>query len=341
MQLLRVDASLEKRWDDYVQTRTVTVTDLSGWRHVVRQAYGLPSHFFLAVKADVPVGAMGLFEVKHPIFGHYLTTAAFGNDGGLYGDDQEAFEFLVAEARRLADEIDVDYLLIRTRGVDLDGFSVDRHYRTALIDLEGGVDSVWENTLRSKTRNHVRRGRKEGFTVHSGHDQVPYFHRVFHTHMRDLGSPAHCLRFYNSIVEHLGERARFIVVREGRALVAGALLFEVNGTAMNYHTVALKQYNRRCPNYLLYWDMIMRSCTRGNGQFDMGRSEDESSNLLFKRHWGARIVELNYNYYLRKLSHVPYLDPRNPKYRLPVEVWKRLPVRVTMNLGPRLIRGLA
>ena len=332
VQVVRVDAELEKRWDAYVERSTITVTDLSGWRHVVGQAYGMASYFFAAIDDGVFVGALGLFEVKHPLFGHYLTTAAFSNDGGFYFENREASALLVGEAKRLADDLGVDYLLIRTRGVDLDGFTVDRHYRTAVIDLQGGADVVWEKRLRGNTRNQIRRGLKEGFTVHNGNDQLRAFHRVFHTHMRDLGSPAHGLSFYHAILEHLRERVRFVVVREGRSVVAGGLLFEVNGTAMNIHTVALRQYNRRCPNYLIYWDMIKGSCARGNDQFDMGRSEDDSPNLRFKRHWGARIVGLSYNYYLRNLGEVPYLDPRNPRYRLAISVWRRLPLVVTRAL---------
>jgi len=341
MHLLRLNATLENRWNEYVGQRTSTVTDLSGWRHVVRKTYGIRSYFIAVEDKDAFIGVLCLFEIKHPLFGHYLTTAAFATDGGLHYDSDSACELLIEEARRLADELQVDYLLIRTRGLQIEGFTQDQHYRTAVIDLQAGADSIWEKTLPGKTRNQVRRGIKEGFTVHSGHDQQSDFHRIFHTHMRDLGSPAHSEAFYQNIIKYLGEHAQFIVVREGRGLVAGALLFEINGTAMNLHTVSLMKYNRRCPNYLLYWDMIKRSCERGNTKFDMGRSETDSSNLKFKQNWGAQVVELNYNYYLRNLIDVPYADPRNPRYKLPIAIWKKLPLPVSGAIGPWLIRGIA
>ena len=40
------------------------------------------------------------------------------------------------------------------------------------------------------------------------------------------------------------------------------------------------------------------------------------------------------------LQEVPFVDPRSPRYRLPIEVWGRLPVRLTRALGPRLIGSL-
>ena len=298
--MLQIDASHEKRWNEFVEPRARSVTELFAWRRVVKESYNIESHF-IAVEDDGSfIGALGLFEIKHPLFGHYLTTSAFSNDGGFYCNSTQASDLLLGEAKRLAEDLNVEYLLIRTRGTDLEGFAVDRHFQTAVLDLNEGADSVWENKLRGKTRNHVRRGLKGGFTVQSGHDQIGNFHQVFHTHMRDLGSPAHSRRYYDSIVKHLGERTQFMVVHDGGNLAAGALLFEINGTAMNYHTVALRQYKRRCPNYLIYWDMIKNSCIRGNTKFDMGRSEADGPNIHFKKHWGTRIVTLKYNYYLPK-----------------------------------------
>jgi len=329
-----------KRWDEYVGARTGTVTDLSAWREIVREVYGLKSYFLAAMDDERIIGALGLFEIRHPIFGHYLTTAVFGNDGGLYFDDAVGRDGLLAEARNVADRVNAAYLLIRTRDLELDGFRVDRSYRTAVMDLEGGADAVWKR-LPAKTRNQVRRGIKEGFTVETGHDQLGAFYDVFHEHMRVLGSPGHGRRYYEAIVEHLGDRADFLVVKDGSKVVAGALLFWVNGTAMNYHTVALREYNRRCPNYLIYWRMIEASCTRGCRWFDMGRSRFDSSNLQFKENWNPQEMPLSYNYFLRKLKDVPNLDPRNPRYRMQIALWQKLPLFVTKTLGPRLISGLA
>ena len=330
----------ERRWDDYVGPRTTTVTDLSAWRRVVQDAYGLRSTFLAATEGDRLVGCLGLFEVKHPIFGHYLATAAFGNEGGFLFDDETARDALLAEAKAAADRLDVDYLLIRTRGLALDGFNVDRRYMSAAINLAGGADAVWKNVLRAKTHNQIRRGMREGFSVETGRDQIVPFYDVLQEHMRDLGSPAHNMRFYESIVKNLGDRAEFLVVKDGRKLVAGALLFWTNGTARNLHTVALQKYNRRCPNYLIYWKMIEESCRRGCSWFDMGRSEMDGPHLAFKMNWGPEQFPLCFNYYLRRGMDIPYVDPRNPRYRIPIMIWRRLPVFATKRLGPPLIAGL-
>src|SRR5262249_21266458 len=328
------------RWDAYVEPRSWAVMDLTAWRRVVRKAYGMESWFLAAVEGDRWLGALSLYEARHPLFGSYLATSAFGNDGGFFFDSDDARDALVAEAKRLADARNVGYLVLRLRGMDVPGFTIDRHYRSAVLDLAGGAEVVWKERIPAKTRNQVRRGQKEGFRIVTGHDQVEAFHRVFHEHMRDLGSPAHSLRYYETIVEELGDRMDFVVVRDGEDVAAGALLFWTNGTAMNLHTVALRKYNPRCPNYLIYWTMIDAACRRGCTRFDMGRSEADSSSIRFKANWGTEISALHYNYYLRKLREVPYLDPRNPRYRIPMLLWQKMPVFLTKQLGPRLIYGL-
>ena len=87
-----------ERWDAYVAPRAWTITDLFAWRRVVHEAYGLRSHFLGAFRGAELVGVLGLFEVKHPLLGHYLATAPFGNDGGLHGDCPQAIELLAGEA---------------------------------------------------------------------------------------------------------------------------------------------------------------------------------------------------------------------------------------------------
>lgn len=327
-------------WDAYVESRTATVTDLSAWSLVIAEAYGIRSHLLVARAGAEIVGVLGLHEIRHPVFGHYLTTAAFGNDGGFHYDRAAARDALLEEAGLLAERLRVAYLVIRSREERLPGLQADSSYVAAELDLSEGAEAVWAR-LPSKTRNQVRRGRKEGFTVSSGPDQIDAFFDVFHEHMRDLGSPAHSRRYYRSIQDHLGERADFLVVRDGATVVAGALLFRVNGTAMNMHTVALRKFNRRCPNYLLYWTMIERSCAHGCRRFDMGRSRADSPQLQFKSNWGTTELPLHYHFLLQTLQAPPDLDPRNPRFRLATAVWQRLPLWVTRLVGPRLIPGVA
>lgn len=339
---MRIDTLTDadaRRWDAYVEPRTWTVTDMFAWRLVAKDAYGIRSHFLLAVDGKTSRGALALFEIKHAVFGHYLATSLFGTDGGFHYDDDASRDALLEEAIVLAAELGVSHMVIRTRGASL-GMTEDMRFRTAVLDLKGTPAEMLER-LESKTRNQVRRGEKEGFTIAFGPEQIPAFHQVFHEHMRGLGSPAHSLAYYKAIATHLGDTARFFVVRDKDRLVGGALLTFANGTSANLHTVTLPEYNPRCPNYLLYWRMIVDSYHKKCHSFDMGRSEIGSSQLAFKGNWSPRIEQLRYSYFMPMGGLPPRIDPKNPKYRLAISAWRRMPLFVTRALGPRLISGIA
>jgi hypothetical protein len=86
--------------------------------------------------------------------------------------------------------------------------------------------------------------------------------------------------------------------------------------------------------------MLESSAARGIKRFDMGRSLAGGTHLAFKENWGPATAPLSYNFYLRSRSQIPFADPRNVRYRLPIFVWQRLPVQLTKRLGPALICGL-
>jgi hypothetical protein len=76
------------------------------------------------------------------------------------------------------------------------------------------------------------------------------------------------------------------VVRDGSELVGGALIFWINDLAVDYHTVTLRKFNRRCPELPVYWTMIEASCERGCRGVRHGPVRSGSPNMRFKLNWG-------------------------------------------------------
>ncbi|HEY7699942.1 MAG TPA: peptidoglycan bridge formation protein FemAB, partial [Vicinamibacteria bacterium] len=56
--------------------------------------------------------------------------------------------------------------------------------------------------------------------------------------------------------------------------------------------------------------------------------------------WGFEPEPLPYQYRLVKAPEVPNVSPTNPKYRMMIEAWRRLPLCVANRLGPFLARNL-
>jgi serine/alanine adding enzyme len=79
---------------------------------------------------------------------------------------------------------------------------------------------------------------------------------------------------------------------------------------------------------------------KGFRNFSFGRSTTDSGTFRFKQQWGAQPKQLYWHYGLVKRGEVPLLSPANPKYALMINVWKRLPVKLTQWLGPRIVKNI-
>jgi hypothetical protein len=90
----------------------------------------------------------------------------------------------------------------------------------------------------------------------------------------------------------------------------------------------------------MYWEVMRRACERGCRVFDFGRSKTGTGAYAFKHNWGFAPTPLNYQFRLAPGREVPELNPLNPKYRLLVAAWKRLPLPLATRLGPSIVRGI-
>ncbi len=90
----------------------------------------------------------------------------------------------------------------------------------------------------------------------------------------------------------------------------------------------------------MYWELMRHSCERGLRVFDYGRSKQGTGPYSFKKNWGFEPAPLHYEYHLVKAREMPDISPMNPKYRLFINAWKRLPLPITRMIGPLIARNL-
>jgi len=75
-----------------------------------------------------------------------------------------------------------------------------------------------------------------------------------------------------------------------------------------------------------------RGCTR----FDFGRSKIGTGAFAFKKNWGFDPEPLSYAHWGERRE----VNPLNPKYRMQIALWQRLPLWIANRLGPPIARGL-
>jgi hypothetical protein len=74
--------------------------------------------------------------------------------------------------------------------------------------------------------------------------------------------------------------------------------------------------------------------------FDFGRSKLGTGSFAFKKNWGVTPTPLHYRTLLAEGRTMPEVNPLNPKYRLLIAAWKRLPLPIANAIGPFLVRGV-
>jgi FemAB-related protein (PEP-CTERM system-associated) len=158
--------------------------------------------------------------------------------------------------------------------------------------------------------------------------------------MRDLGTPVYSTRLFEEVLATFPDRAALHVVRLNDRPVAAGLTLRHRNTVEVPWASSVRDFNHLCPNHLLYWSAIETALAEGVAVFDFGRSTPGEGTYRFKEQWGARPVPLHWEYRLSDGAALPNLGPGNPKFRLAIEAWKRLPLPIATTLGPHIVRSI-
>lgn len=312
------------------------------WLFVLRDALRHDVYALEARTADGQTcGFLPLAHVSSVFFGRFLVSLPYLNSNGVAADSPDVRTALVDRAVELADELNVRHLELRheqpVEHRSLDGSLTSKvQMRMALPD---NADKLWKG-FDAKVRNQIRKGEKHELTASwGGIERLDDFHEVISHNMRDLGTPVYGRTFFANILETFGESAEICVVRAGDKPIATALLLHGPGMTEVPTASSLREYNATCANMLMYRHLLDRAVERKQAIFDFGRSTLDGPTFKFKKQWGAEPHSAHWQYCLRGGS-VGEMRPDNPRYRRAIQLWQRLPVRVTRWLGPEIVRGI-
>jgi len=129
------------------------------------------------------------------------------------------------------------------------------------------------------------------------------------------------------------------VLHQGQ-VISSVLTFYFRNEVLPYYAGDAEDARHLAANDFKYWELMRRGCERGYTLFDYGRSKRGTGQFDFKKNWGFEAQPLHYEYYLVKAPRIPEHNPTNPKYRLFIEMWKRLPTPVANALGPHIVKHL-
>lgn len=295
----------------------------------------------LARQGGETVGVLPLALVKSALFGRFLVSLPYVNSSGLLAENDDAARALVDRAVLLADKFRVRHLELRHES-EL-AHPALRDCMTSKVHMRLGLPATLEELdglLKSKVRNKVKKGEKQGFTTHWGNvELLDEFYEVFCINMRDLGTPVFSRKLFRTILSEFVGDAEVCVVRDGKSPIAAALLVHGRGMTEVPSGSSLRAYNSTNVNDWMYWQLLQRAVQRGQRVFDFGRSTVDSNTYVFKKKWGAEPAPAVWQYYVREGS-VSDMRVENSRFALAIKVWQKLPVWLTKLIGPAIVRGI-
>ncbi len=210
-----------------------------------------------------------------------------------------------------------------------------------LLSLPASDDELWKR-IGPKVRNQIRKSEKGGLFSDSGNaSSLPEFYGVFSRNMRDLGSPTHSLAFFEAMARAFGDRFRLYLTYDAdKQPVGGAVAIDFKDCVTVPWASSLRSVRSLCPNHSLYWKILRDARASGAHSFDFGRSSAGTGTFHFKKQWGAEPIPLSWAFLdpMQNPETDYYLDPRTQSAA--VQIWRRLPLPLTIKLGPVIRRQL-
>ncbi|WP_447756289.1 FemAB family XrtA/PEP-CTERM system-associated protein [Sphingopyxis fribergensis] len=332
-------------WDAYVAAHPdATPFHSRAWCEAISTATGHRCHLVTARNATGALtGILPLHHIRSPLFGQALVGSGFAVGGGLLADDPAVAATLADGAATMAKSLGVPS--VELRGGPLpggEGWHVEDGVYAGFARGLAADDDTELLAIPRKQRAEVRKALESGLTVTTGADAAERrdHYRIYATSVRNLGTPVFPKKLFDAVLDAFGDGADILTVREDGRPVASVLSLYWRGTVMPYWGGGTADARRLRANELMYFALMRHARAQGCTRFDFGRSKVGTGPFAYKKNWGFEPQPLVYARWLAPGETARDTNPNSAKYRLQVDLWKKLPLWAANRIGPLIARGL-
>jgi FemAB-related protein (PEP-CTERM system-associated) len=311
---------------------------LTAWKRSIERAFGFQARYLAVEEQGTIRGVLPLFLVDNWVQGKSLISAPFAVYGGICADDEGAAETLRTAACELARKEKVQFLELREQRP----FSYpDFHCKHLYVTFDRELPSDCRELLQSfprDTRYMIRKAQKGGLRAVVGNGHLDVLYGIYAYSVRQLGTPVFSRRYFQILLEEFGENCEVTTIWHEEKAIAGVLSFRFRDRILPYYGGSLLEGRQLAANNFMYWEVMRRAAECGIRYYDFGRSKLGTGAYAFKTQWGMQERPLPYQFYLGRRKTMPNFSPVNPRFRLGVNLWKRMPLWAANVLGPRVVR---
>jgi len=336
-----------KRWNEYVSHQAhASPYHLFAWKQSIEYSYHQQSHYLMALDNQNNItGILPTILIKPPLGYATLCSLPYCDRGEALANSPDIVAQLISKANELRQKLKAHRYEYRSTKLTAHDFHAQ--HTTAepkkvrmILELPETSKALLAG-FKTKLRSQINKAEKNGLTFEIGNNEflVSAFYDVFTVKMRDLGSPTHSKRWFESISRFYAENCIISIIKSN-SMPIGAGLILINGkTATIPWASTLRKYNKLAPNMMLYWSLLEYAANNGCQQFDFGRSSIGEGTFKFKQQWGAKPVELDWKTYPKVINKAVKEDNlhQSSSLRQAAEnIWRKLPLPLTIQLGSRV-----
>lgn len=332
--IVHAESDNAQRWDGFVLAQpSAGFFHRFGWKTVIEESFAQPCHFLLAERNLAVTGVFPLVQVRSPIFGNRLVSTGWCVGGGVVAEDDESAAALYEAAAGLLAETDSRYIESRDPSRPQPGTLLQEGiYATFERRMETEEDACLKQIPR-KQRAVVRKALKTTL-IDQVDDTVDRFFDLYALTVRNHGTPVFAKRYFANLMRVFGSDCDVVTVSQDGKPLSSVLSFYHRDRVMPYYTGAVPEARRLGAADFMYWRLMRRGVDRGYSVFDFGRSKLGTGPYAFKKNWGFVPRPVVGEFLMKDGASLPNVNPNNPKYRLLINTWKRLPLPLANIIGP-------
>lgn len=329
-------------WNHYVDNhRAASLYHRYEWKNLIERTFNHQGYNFLARDSEKNiVGVLPTTRLKSRLFGDFGVSMPYFNYGGVLANSPAIATQLLEQAASDYNTLGATHLEVRSTQANLIAWPASTD-KVSMIRALPNTPEELDQQLGSKLRAQIKRAQRENTqALIGGIELLEQFYAVFATNMRDLGTPVYSKSLFANILTQWPQQASIVVIQLDGKPVATAFLLGHGDMLEIPWASTLKKVNPLSINMLLYWEVLSFAIGKQYNYFDFGRSSKNHNTYRFKKQWGAKPVQHHWYYWLQEGQAMPALKPDNPKFKLAISLWQKLPVFVSKIIGPFVVKNL-
>lgn len=338
IKIIELDEYFFSEWDHYVNAHpNATIYHSLNIKRVIDKTFGHRSCYLIAISHTSEIcGIYPLINQASIVFGNLWTSLPYFNYAGVLADNKLIEKALIEYAWEKLKISGCHY--VETRQSHLIEDKPVRDEKISMVLRLPKTVELLQSAIGAKLRAQINKTKAYNIQFKVGReDLLDDFYRVFSIKMRDLGTPVYAKSlFLNMLVEN--PNAKIVSAYINNQVTSVGFIIGWRNTLEIPWASTLSEANQFNSNMALYWHILKLAIEEQYEFFDFGRSSKDSTTYQFKKQWGAEEHQLYWHYSLPDQSPLPAINNNNPKYKLAISIWKRLPVWLTQIIGPCIVK---